>query len=338
MHSQKGNILKQFFLFLLFFAAGMMHAQEYTIKFATIAPEGTTWMNVMREFDQAVRKESKGRLGFKIYPGMVQGDEKDVLRKISLGQLHSAGVTGNGITSIAPKVRILDTPFLVNSYDEADHLYKTFDKELNAAFEEHGYVNLGWAEVGFVYVFTNAPVAKPDEMKNVKMWIWEGDPVAEATFTALGINPIPLSINDVYTSLQTKLIDGVYSTPLGAIAFQWFTRVKYMLDLPLADAAGAVIISRKKFDELPDDLKEILSRNGKLYMRKLTELARNDKSITTLKSNGITIVDPPSREVRRSYENTGKAARRLLIGKLYSEDFCNRVEQAVADYRAGKSK
>lgn len=316
----------------------MLAAQQFTIKFATLAPEGSTWMNVMKEYDQAIRKESGGRLGFKIYAGGVQGDEKDVLRKIKLGQLHSAGVTGNGMTSIAPKVRILDSPFLFKSYDEADYIYQNFEKEFNQAFEENGYVNLGWTEVGFVYVFTNTPVRTPEDMKGVKMWMWEGDPIAEATFKALGVNPIPLSITDVLTSLQTKLIDGVYTPPLAAIALQWFTRVKFMLNHPLADAAGAVVLSRKKFDELPPDLQEILLRNGKLYMRKLTELTRQDKSIETLKKNGITVVDPPSKEVVASYEEIGKKARRLLVGKLFTEDLMNRVEKALADYRPNHGK
>jgi TRAP-type transport system periplasmic protein len=321
-------------LILLFALTVSMHAQQYTIKFATLAPEGSTWINVMKEYDQTIRKESGGRIGFRIYPGGVQGDEKDVLRKIKLGQLHSAGVTGNGLTTIAPKARILDSPFLFKSYAEVDYIYKNFEKEFDQAFEENGYVNLGWSEVGFVYVFTNTPVKTQADMRTVKMWMWEGDPVAEATFTALNIHPIPLSISDVLTSLQTKLIDGVYTTPLAALGYQWFTRVKYMLNIPLADAAGAVVISKKKFDELPADLQEILRRNGKNYMRKLTELIREDKSVETLKKNGVTVIEPPPREELAKYDEVGKRGRRLIAGKLYSEDLLNRVEKAIEDYRA----
>ena len=317
-----------------------LFGQQYTIKFATLAPDGSTWMKVMKEYDQAVRKESGGRLGFKIYPGGVQGDEKDVLRKIKLGQLHSAGITGNGMSSIAPKVRILDSPFLFRSYAEADYITKTFDKEFGQAFEEGGFVNLGWAEVGFVYVFTNTQVKTPADMKNVKMWMWEGDPVAEATFKALGINPIPLSITEVHTSLQTKLIDGVYTVPIYAIAAQWFTRVKYMLNAPLADASGAVVISKKKFDELPPELQEILLRNGKIYMQKLTQLSReeNAASIETLKKNGVTAVEVPSAQALDEYAGLGKKARKLLAGKLFPADLVDRVEKALAEYRSNGGK
>lgn len=309
--------------------------QEHTIKFATLAPEGSAGMIVMREYDEAVRKESGGRLGFKIYPGAIQGDEINVLRKIRLGQLQSAGVTGNGLTTIAPEVRILDGPFLFHSYAEADEVVRVYDKEFRAALEKGGYVLLGWTEVGFVYVFTNTPVRVPEDMRRVKMWTWQGDPIAEAAFKALSVDPIPLSITDVPTSLQTGLIDGVYTSPLYLIALQWFTRVKYMLDQPLADVSGAAIISKKVFDTLPPDLQEILLRNGKKYMRKLTELTReeNAKSIQTLKERGIQIIEPPSAAAVAQYEEIGKRARQYLVGKLFSQDFLSKVEATVLEYR-----
>jgi TRAP-type C4-dicarboxylate transport system substrate-binding protein len=324
----------------VFLAVGAASAQEFTLKFATLAPDGSTWMNVMKEYDKAIRTESGGRLGFKIYPGGVQGDEKDVLRKIKLGQLHAAGITGNGMTSIAPKVRILDSPFLFKSYDEVDHVFQQFDPEFSKAFEEGGFVNLGWAEVGFIYVFTNTPVVKPDDLKNVKMWMWEGDPIAEAAFKSLNVNPIPLTITDVLTSLQTNLINGVYTSPLAAIALQWFSRVKYMLNVPLADAAGAVVVSQKKFAELPPDLQEILTRNGKKYMKRLTELSRqeNARSLETLQKNGIQLTRPASEALLASFDETGARARTLLVGKLFDADFLKRVEASVAEYRKSHPK
>ena len=322
-------------LALLFSLCSSASSQEYLIKFATLAPDGSTWMSVMKEYDSAVRKESGGRLGFKIYSGGKAGDERDVLRKIQLGQFHSAGFTGVGLGEIAPKVRILDSPFLFESYEEVNEIYKKFDKEFNQAFDENGFVLLGWAEVGFVYIFSQSPILRAEDVKKNKMWIWEGDPIAESAFSSLGVSPIPLAITDVLTSLQTGLINAVYTPPLGAIALQWFTKVKYMLDLPLADAAGAVVISRKKYDELPTDLKVILTQNGQKYMEKLTRLSRDDnrKSIEVLKKNGVQVMAPPSAGTVREYQAIGQRARRMLVGKLYSEELLTRVEKAVLDFR-----
>ena len=330
--------MKHFVITLLILAT-QASAQEFTIKFATLAPEGSAWITVMKEYDQAIRKESGGRLGFKIYAGGVAGDEKDVIRKIRLGQFQSAGITGVGIGEIAKSARILDAPFLFKNHDEVDYVVDQYDGELRKEFENGGYVLLGWAEVGFVYVFTNTPITKVEDMRSVKMWQWEGDPVAEATFKAFGINPIPLSITDVLTSLQTGLINGMYTSPLAGVSLQWCTATKYMLDYPLTNASGAVVIAKRDFDKMPPDIQEILLRNGKQLMRKLTELSRidNTKSLDVLKKSKIIFTKPDANEIGR-YEEIGKNARRLMVGKLYSEDLLNRVEKSVADFRAKEKK
>ncbi len=319
----------------LFYVADLS-GQQYEIKFATVAPEGSTWMKVMREFDERIRQESGGRLGFRIYPGGAQGDERDVLRRIRTGQLHAGGFTGVGMGEIASKVRILDSPFLFRSYDEVDLIYEKFGDLFAEDFSENGYILLGWAEVGFVYIFSNVPVRRPEDLRGVKLWTWEGDPIAEATFRSLNVNPIPLSITDVMTSLQTRMIDAVYTPPLAALALQWFTRVRYMLDLPLADASGAVLLSRRYYDRMPADLQEILVRNGREYMQKLTQMSReeNRKSIEVIRNSGVEIVaSPPAEEVKK-YEQLGREARRGLVGRLYSEEFLRSVESAIEDFRS----
>ncbi len=312
-------------------------SQQYTIKFATLATEGTTWINVFKEYDAAIRKESGGRMGFKIYAG-TQGEDKDVMRKIRMGQLHSAGITGVGAGEISSRLRILDAPFLFQNYDEVDHLHSVMASELDQEFLKNDYVLLGWAEVGFVYVFTNTPVRNVSDMQGVKMWMWEGDQIAEAAFRALGIKPVPMSVVDVLTSLQTGLINGAYTSPLAALALQWNTRVKFMMGVPLADASGAVMISRKKFDSLPPDLQEILLRNGRKYMQDLTRRSReeNAASIQTLKKNGIQWIDVTDRKTLQEFQTTGRTARLSLVGKLYDQAFLDRVEKILADFRAAR--
>jgi TRAP-type transport system periplasmic protein len=320
-------------LFLLL-AVSVAFPQKYTIRFASIAPDGSTWMNVMKEFDAAVRRESEGNMGFRMYPSGVQGDEKTVIRKIGVGQLNAAGFTGVGLGEVATKVRILDTPFLIRTSDEADNLYRVFDAEFKKAFEDGGYVLLGWAEVGFVYVFSESQIVTPDDIKQLKMWVWDGDPVAETAFKALDLKPIPLSFDNVRTSLQTGLINAFYTTPYAAIALQWYTQAKYMVDYPLTCSSGAVLISKKYFDGLPKEYQEILIRNGQIYMKKLTEAGRidNKKAKDELLKRGIKFSEAKEKGVKE-FIDAGLRARRILAGKMYDEDFMKRVEKAVDDYR-----
>ena len=97
------------------------------IKFATVVPEGSTWMKNMRVLDKRLRKKSDGKIGFRIYAGGVAGDELDVLRKIRIGQIHSAAFSGVGFGQILPMVRILDLQFLFRKEQETDLVHRKME-------------------------------------------------------------------------------------------------------------------------------------------------------------------------------------------------------------------
>jgi TRAP-type C4-dicarboxylate transport system substrate-binding protein len=311
-----------------------LSAQQYSIKFATLAPEGSTWIKVMRQLDAAVRADSGGRLGFKLYPGGVAGDEKDVIRKIRLGQYGGGGFTGVGIGEVAKKVRILDAPLFFRTYEEVEFIQNKYEQAFEQSLEDGGFVLLGWAEVGFIYVFSNKQVTSFGDLRTMKPWMWEGDPIAQTAYQAIGVSPVPLSITDVMTSLQTGMIDAVYSSPYTLIALQWFTRVKYAMTQPLADALGAAIISKKIYDSLPDDLKTILITDSRKYITTLTLSSRQDnaKAIETLKQRGIQFVQAPA-EIAVEFDTIGRKARRLLVGTLYTQEFLDDVESSLQGFR-----
>jgi len=320
---------------ILFLLMHLLPAQQVKIKFATLAPEGSTWMNVMKDFSNDLLKSSSGQIKFKIYAGGVQGDEKDVIRKIRINQLHSAGFTGVGLGEILPEVRILDAPFLFRNKQEVDFITTKFYDRFAQKFEQKGYVLLGWAEVGFVHVYTNKPLQTVEDVKGVKMWMWEGDPLAEATFSAYDISPIPLSIIDVMTSLQTGLIDGVYTSPLACVALQWFTKIKYMMSVPLANSNGAVLISKRMFSKLNPQQQVLLKEKAKHYFDKLTQLSRQDNRVSTEKmlAKGIIKTEVNDPIILDSFYKVGRQARQALVGKLYDAKLLEEVETALEEFR-----
>lgn len=320
-------------------AAPAKAAAATSIKFATLAPEGSAWMNVMKELDAELQEKTGGKLKFKMYPGGISGDEKDVVKKVRIGQLHAAGFTGVGLGEIAPEVRILDAPWLFRDDSEADYIYKNFDKELTGAIEKAGYVLLGWTELGRVYVFSKDPIDGPESMKKAKMWVWEGDPIAQAAYKALGVSPIPLSVVDVMSSLQSGLIDAVYGPPMGVVALQWFTKCRHIYSLPMADSAGAVLISKRFFDSLPADHRRILREASAKHLRRLTLISRqeNEKALETLQKQGLKLSAKPTPEALKRYQDLGRLARRELVGKLYSAQLLDQVEKALESLRDEKA-
>jgi len=315
-------------------------AQEVrTIKFATLAPEGSTWMNEMKGLAEDVEKRTSGRIRFKFYAGGVAGDEKDVIKKIRIGQLQAGGFTGIGLGEVAHEVRLLDAPWLFRSPAELEHVRVKFGKELSADVEKGGFVVLGWTDLGSVYVFSKDPIAGPDDMKQAKMWIWEGDPIAKAAYDALGVNPVPLSVIDVMQSLQTGMIDAVYGPPLGVVALQWFQKVKNIYPVPMAESTGAVMISKKFFDAIPEDDRKALVELSAARIKTLNAQTNleNEKALVSLQKQGLKLAAKPGAGVYAHYEELGRAARRDLAGHLFSQSLLDSVEKELAALRARKT-
>jgi TRAP-type transport system periplasmic protein len=289
------------------------------IKFATLAPEGSSWMKEMRRLADEVKQKTEGRVTFKFYPGGVSGDERDVIRKIRIGQIHAAGFTGVGLGQILPEVRILDLPFLFETDQEIQHVYEKLNGYFADKFEEKGYVLLGWVPVGWVHFFSTQEIQSVEDIKKTKPWMWEGDPLVEETYNALGVKPVPLSVTDVLMSLQTGLLDTIYASSQGALALQWFTKVKYMSKLRMGYATGAVLISKKKFNSLPDDCKPILKKLSEKYLKRLVEIIQRDNaaSIKIMQDNGVRLSELPKKKVIEEFHQAGAVARKNLVGKLF---------------------
>lgn len=315
-----------YLIFTIFLSINAYAATE--IKLAILAPEGTAWHQVMTAWDKELQEKTSGRVKLKIYAGGVLGDEKDIIRKMRIGQVHAAGFTGVGLGLVNPSVRVMELPMLVSNYQEADALAKKLQPKLSAGFEQKGFVLLGWAETGFVNVFSNKPIASLKDMSGMKMWAWEGDPLVETMYHSFKIVPIPLPITDVLTSLQTHLIDAVYASPLGAVALQWFTQVKFMSDLKLADATGGILITKTALGLISPADQEILKSTGQKYSKILVERTRadNEKSYTTLSNSGIKTIQVPPEEVEK-IRTTSREVYSALVGKLYSKEL---LDEALA--------
>lgn len=310
-------------------------SEEIIIKFATLAPEGSTWMNLMKEMDLEIQKKTTGRVKFKIYPGGVSGDEKDVVRKMRLGQLHAGGFSGVGLGEILPSVRVLDLPFLFRNKKELDFIQEKYFDWFAKAFEESGHILLGWAEVGPVYIFSNEEIHSLQDMKGHKMWMWEGDPLAAALFKALNLAPYPLSVTDVLMALQTGMIDTVYVSPLGAISLQWFTKVKYMMDLPMAISTGAVTIYKSQFLKIAPEDRKIIQDVAASSLKKLTLTSRsdNEKSVQLMKDYGIKVISVTDPARIEEFRRVGDPVRKELTGKLFPQELINGIMKDLEGLR-----
>jgi TRAP-type C4-dicarboxylate transport system substrate-binding protein len=326
---------------LLWLAASVAPAADsYVMKFATLAPAGSTWMNIIEDWGRDVTEQSGGRLTFKFYPGGVAGDEPDVLRKIRLGQFDGGAFSGYAIGKIYSPARVLEIPFLFRDVNEVDFVRDHFRERFEQGFRDNGFELVGWMEIGFVHFFSRTPIHSMDELRKQRIWLWQGDELGMAFFHASGISPVPLSITDVYTSLSTGLIDTVYSTPLAAIAMQWFNKTDYMSEVPMTNAMGAMLVSQRFYQRLPADLGKLLTDTGMKTGRRLVERTRADnaKSTVTLREHGLkTMLGPDEVTEAELFEVRDRAAAELIRTDYIPEDVFTQTTRLLEVYRRTQS-
>jgi TRAP-type C4-dicarboxylate transport system substrate-binding protein len=284
------------------------HSEKFFIKFATIAPEGSTWLKHMRRLDKNLRTKSGGQIG-------------------RIGQIHCAAFSGVGLAQILPMVRILDLPFLFRNYEEVDLVNGELQGFFSEQFRKKGFEFVAWAEVGNVYLFSKKPIRKVPDLRGLKIWTWYGDPISKEFFSLLGTNPIPLTITDVTTALNTGMIDTFYAPPLGALALQWYSYVKYMNSLPLAHATSAVLISSKYYGKIPPKLSKILNDEFQKAMAGLTSDLRQQtvESIKLIQKSGLEIIPvPPKTDLQSFYDTHNRVAQRLA-GEIYPKALLGQV-------------
>ncbi|OFZ18176.1 MAG: hypothetical protein A2X94_03370 [Bdellovibrionales bacterium GWB1_55_8] len=313
-------------------------AAPVAFKFATVAPEGSSWMVVMREAADEIKAKTGGNVELKLYPGGIAGDEPDVLRKMRVGQYHGAGFTGVGLGELVSDIRILELPFFYDSLDELHYVRNKLTSHLEEKFRAKGYIFLDWAEPGLVYLLSQKPVRSVADMNGVKMWAWEGDPLADSMLDTFKIAPVRVALQDVLMGLQTGMINAAYAPPLAAMALQWQTKVKFMTAEPMTNSTGAILLTKAQWEKVSASDQALVRQITSKSLKKLEESTtkQNMEAIEKFKQQGIQLVSPDA-QARADMFSAGAKVRQELVGKLYSPELLKKVEGLVQEFRASKT-
>lgn len=290
------------------------------LKIAALPPDGTPWMKEMRKRAMLIEKGTAGRVQFKFYPGGVMGNDQSVLRKIRIGQLQGGGVASGALAGLYPDSQTYGLPMLFHSYEEVDYVRSRMDDVLLKGLEQHGFVVFGVAESGFAYLMSKRPIRRVEDLEGLKVWVPQGDPISRTFFEAAGRSPIPLPLSDVLTGLQTGLIDTAGTPPIGAIALQWHTAVKYLTETPLMYTYGMLLFDQKTFRRIaPGDqgiVREVLEQG----FRELNKQNRsdNENAKQALRNQGITFVRPSPEDLDNLNAIAIRATQHLAAQNIYT--------------------
>ena len=332
------KMIRIILVMLLVVLTGQAHAMRF--KIATLSPDGTVWMQKMREGASELAKKTDNRVQIKYYPGGVMGDDKAVLRKIRIGQLHGGAVVSGSLTRYYPDNQIYSMPLKFKSFEEVDYVRKFLDQRIIDGLEKGGFVTFGIAEGGFAYVMSDVPIVTVDKMRKQKVWIPDNDPTLLEAIRAFGVNPIPLSIADVRAGLQTGLINTVATPPIGAVALQWHTQIKYLTNEPFLYIYGLLAVDRKAFEKIsPFDQRVFREIMGRVF-RDLDRLNRQDnvKALEALRKQGIEFVKVPPESLVEWLNDASAVPRRLIETGRLSREMVDTLENLLKDYRSKHSE
>jgi TRAP-type C4-dicarboxylate transport system substrate-binding protein len=251
-----------------------------------------------------------------------------------IGQIHAAGFTGRGLGDLVPTFRVMESPRMFYTEAEVDAVFAKLEDRFKKAFEEKGFVFLGKSHIGFVYPFFNRKVETIAEFHKLKMWGWGNDPFAAEIYKALDVVPINLAITDVLTSLQTGLVDGFYFTTLGSIALQWFSRVKYIVNEPIANSLGGMIITKEQYSKIPTQHRSAFETIFREYLAKVDErtIVENKLAFQTLAKNNVQILKLTP-EIVKFMDERSRRVWTNCVGKLYDQQTLTNVHSYLKEYR-----
>ncbi|HLU61443.1 MAG TPA: TRAP transporter substrate-binding protein DctP [Gammaproteobacteria bacterium] len=331
--------MRRLLLAVSLLAFSLPAAAAQTFKIATLAPDGSSWMNDMRAAAEEIGKRTDNRVQFRFYPGGVMGNDQSVLRKIRIGQLHGAAFTAGSLAEVYPDINVLGLPFLFRNLDEVDYLRSQLDPVLRKGLEDAGFVNFGFAEGGFAKVMSTRPIRKTTDLNNEKAWVPDNDKISYRVMSALGVSPVRMPITDVLTGLQTGLISVVGSSPLGAIAFQWHTRIKYMTDEPLIYLVGLFVIDKRAFDKLSEADRKVVREVMEATYARLDKANREDnaRAHQALQQQGVEFVKAEPDAIRQWRATAERVNRELAKEGMFSEEITDRAYRLLEEYRSGKA-
>ncbi len=288
------------FLFGILLAPRFAGGQSAVIiKLATLAPEGSAWVQMLKAAADETQQKTGNAIQFKIYPGGVMGDERDMIRKMHIGQLQAAMLSSSSLASMFSEIDVLQIPFLFDSYPEADFVVGKMEDGFKSGLAQNGYITLGWSEAGFVYLMSTVPVETLELLRKAKVWIWNDSPMSKAIFEEAGVIGVPLSITDVLVGLQTGLVEVVYAPPSVGIALQWFTRVKYITDAPLNYMLGGLVAKKEAFEKMAPQHQAVVKEVFQRHMSRLKEVIRaeNQEALTVMQKQGVKLVTPGKAQI-----------------------------------------
>jgi TRAP-type C4-dicarboxylate transport system substrate-binding protein len=315
--------------------SGRADEGNFVLRFATVAPSGSSWAREFGGFARNLERSTEGHVKVKWYFNGVAGGEIEMGERVRQGQLDGIASGQMLCERLAPSMRITRLPGVFQSREETAAVMNHLMPRLQWEAHQHGFVLLGTSGIGPDVMFSRAPVRSMEDLRKQRLFRWDLDEVGIAMSREMGMTVTPLPLENATRNYDENKIDGFVSPPAAALAFQWSAQAKYVTDLRASYIWACLLMSEQSWQRLPPRYQTLVREQQALLRVRLEDTgAQIDEQLLggLFQKQGLQVLKAPER-FRAEFFAAARSAREKLSGKFVSRELITSVLQLLADYR-----
>lgn len=287
-------VLAVFALFVFGSVSNGFAQEKIKIKLTHILSDTHSWTEGAKKFAELVSQKTNGRVEVSLFPNAVLGDERQIVEGMMMGTgVEMAIISGSKMSQFEISAGLPDMPFLFKNYD---HVHKVMDSEIGAELAKRLYdktklKTLGYFDQGFRHIVTISKQVKSiDDLKGLKIRVPDS-PTYFQTFKFLGANPTPIPWTEIYTSLQSQVVEGLEGSPETIYTSRLQEVTKYITITNHIYSGASFLITDNFFKSLPKDIQDQIvsaAKEATVYERQVV-ISRDHENLQKLKDAGMIV-------------------------------------------------
>ncbi|MFT3961734.1 TRAP transporter substrate-binding protein [Propionivibrio sp.] len=310
-------------------AANGAEIRERTFRFSHVQPKESHFEAGVQKFAELVSQKSNKKITIKSFPAAMLGGDMQTVQALRSGTIDMTVLPPGLLVGLSKEFAVFDLPFLFNNFQEADELLdgKVGQKLMEKA--PPGLVGLVYWDHGFRNVSNSKrPIARLEDFQGLKIRVSQSPMIIES-IGGLGSNPLPMPFTEVYTSLETKAVDG-QENPTAVFESNKFYEVQKYLSLTRHQYNPLIVlVSKKIWDQLNDDERKLLREAADETRNYQRQVSRDmeKKALELVKAKGAIVNDVPPQEVERMRAKLTAVSEKLareqigeaIVKEVYAE-------------------
>ncbi len=270
--------------------------QKQVWKASDVHPLGYPTVEAIQRMGKKLEAQTNGRISIQMFPSMQLGGEKEMIEQAQVGALQIARISVGAMGPVVDDLNVFNMPFI---FRDEGHMRRVIDGPIGQELLERTsnaptsrLIVLGWMDAGTRHVYSNKPVTKPADLKGMKIRMM-GNPLFVETMNAMGGNGVAMGFNELYSALQTGVVDGAENNPPTLLAQNHYQVSKvYSLTGHLI-IPEIFVFSKRNWETMSKEDQALLkkvSREAQIEQRQLWD-AYVGEAETKLKAAGIKFVE-----------------------------------------------